>query len=275
EVYSTLLFHCGSAERFAVLLPMINHIEKIQTKDIEQVSDKEYINIKGDSVLVVRINEILSIQPEEDLEQMYLILPKHTSRNFGLLASRLEDIVQVSSNIDSDSISEDGLLGSCILDEQMVLFVDMHRIIDIVSPGSSALPEKVEEVRGKIKILHAEDTLIFRQIVRGYLESDGYEVVSANDGQEAYEMFQEDKYDLLLSDMEMPEMDGFGLIRAIRSGSFNNQVPAIALTTLARPEDREKGLRLGFDRYELKIDRSALLATVSDVLKTKQQGTAS
>jgi two-component system chemotaxis sensor kinase CheA len=85
-----------------------------------------------------------------------------------------------------------------------------------------------------------------------------------NDGMEALDLLLErpHDFDLVVSDIEMPRMDGFELVRRIRSEAVLRSLPVIAVTSLATPEHVERGLREGFDSYLIKIDKEQLVTTI-------------
>ena len=104
---------------------------------------------------------------------------------------------------------------------------------------------------------------------QGYLESEGYEVVLAENGRKAWEILQQQKIDMVISDIEMPVMNGIELVREIRASDKFRRMPVIALTSLTSQNQKEQGLRAGFDRYEFKLDRTRLLESVAAVLQEK------
>ena len=116
----------------------------------------------------------------------------------------------------------------------------------------------------------AEDSDFFRGRVRRYLEADGFVVITAVDGQEAYEFLEAnaDKVNLVLTDVEMPRMDGLGLARAIRADPRFNKLPIIALTSLASEENIARGMEAGVNEYQVKLDHDLLLEGIRNLLHT-------
>ena len=99
------------------------------------------------------------------------------------------------------------------------------------------------------RVLFAEDNDNLREVVSDYLEDKGYSVAAVKDGALAWEVFQENKYDLILLDVMMPNMDGFELCKLIRQ---KENVPILFLTARIKEEDQLRGYRLGADDYILK-----------------------
>jgi CheY-like chemotaxis protein len=99
------------------------------------------------------------------------------------------------------------------------------------------------------KILIAEDNAVNRELLRELLEMRGYDVSEACDGQEALVRIVETQPDVLLLDLGMPVLDGFGTIKAIRENPSLSSLPVLAVTAYAMRGDRERILDSGFDGY--------------------------
>jgi len=94
-------------------------------------------------------------------------------------------------------------------------------------------------------ILVADDSPSIRKFVSFSLTMQGYEVISACDGMEALEKLPNSKVDLVVTDLNMPNMDGFELIKAIRANPEYQELPIIILSSLSSSEDIEKGMVAG------------------------------
>ncbi len=124
------------------------------------------------------------------------------------------------------------------------------------------------------KILVAEDDLASRELIREILEARGYEVVEVGDGQEAVQKIAEKKPDLVLLDIQMPLLDGFGVLRQLRQDSRFACLPVVAVTSYAMGGDREKALAAGFDAYLTKpLNAAALKKQLEQLLGEKGGGT--
>jgi CheY-like chemotaxis protein len=129
------------------------------------------------------------------------------------------------------------------------------------------------EKRGKLKILLAEDTNFFRRHVTSYLRAQGYEVVAVVNGEEAFkrlELAAPSEFSLVLTDIEMPILDGFELARKIRSRKEFSGIPVIALTTRFRNSDIEKGKEVGFTAYLEKFNGDTLTQTMDQLFGLQQ-----
>ncbi|MFA8343898.1 MAG: chemotaxis protein CheW, partial [Rhodothermaceae bacterium] len=262
-----LLFKNGPSEQFAAALPLIRRIERIKVSDIEQIGDKEFVSVDGVSTRVLCLDKVLSVTPFEKNEEAFLLLPKHIKRPFGILASKLVDIEDTSFELNIESYMDDGLLGTAILNEHLTLFVDIYRLIELSEPDWFEERKKVSPPPGDPKsILLVEDSSFFRELIKGYLESDGYQIVTANNGQEGLDRANEYEIDLVVSDLDMPVMNGFEFITNLKTEEKFRDTKSIALTALDSERDKEKALDCGFDRYEIKMERERFLSVIAEML---------
>ena len=111
-----------------------------------------------------------------------------------------------------------------------------------------------------IKALIVEDNPVNRELLRELLEMRGYEVEEACDGVEALEMIERTRPNVLLLDLNIPRLDGFGVVRKVRENRTLEDLPVVAVTAYAMRGDREKALDAGFDGYLSKPINAVLLA---------------
>jgi len=126
----------------------------------------------------------------------------------------------------------------------------------------------MKEAAGGMKtILVADDKATSRELVRTVLEDSGYVVIEAGDGLETLRNARESKPDLILLDLHMPGLDGFGVVREIRLDSELASTPVVALTASAMQGDRERAMSAGFTGYMSKpISLRALRSEVERLL---------
>jgi CheY-like chemotaxis protein len=121
-----------------------------------------------------------------------------------------------------------------------------------------------------IKVLMAEDSVVNRELLRELLESQGCEVDEAKDGEEALEILAQRRPDIVLLDIGMPKLDGFGVIRKMREDPKLADLPVLAVTAYAMRGDREKGMEAGFDGYLSKpVDGRLLFAEMDRLLSER------
>jgi CheY-like chemotaxis protein len=119
-----------------------------------------------------------------------------------------------------------------------------------------------------LSIMFVDDDADSRYLLSLVLDECGAKVMTANSASEAFEMIKREKFDVIISDIGMPDEDGFSLIRKIRelSNEEGGNVPAIALTAYARAEDRVKALRSGFQMHVAKpVEPAELIAIVANL----------
>jgi two-component system chemotaxis sensor kinase CheA len=127
-----------------------------------------------------------------------------------------------------------------------------------------------QAVKKKKSLLVVEDSVTSRMLLKGILESAGYHVKTAVDGAEAYATLHEGEFDLAVSDVEMPRMNGFDLTARIRADKRLADLPVVLVTALESREQRERGMDAGANAYIVKsgFDQGNLLEVVQRLLPT-------
>jgi two-component system chemotaxis sensor kinase CheA len=121
------------------------------------------------------------------------------------------------------------------------------------------------------QLVLAEDSDFFRAQVKRYLESDGFTVIEAEDGEAAWKLLQEHgtSVQALVTDVEMPNLTGLELATRIRQDAQLGHLPILALTSLASEEDIAKGKAAGVDDYQIKLDQDSLLVSLRALLAAR------
>jgi two-component system chemotaxis sensor kinase CheA len=164
-----------------------------------------------------------------------------------------------------------GYLGASILgDGRIALLLDPATLARGPS-GRTQRPASLPEQPApeQTKVLVVEDSFTVRELQRSILEAAGYRVVTARSGREALRCLEDDAdIGLVLTDIEMPELDGIELVRAIRADERHTELPVVIVTTRAEEEDRQAGLEAGADAYMAKrsFDQQALLDTIGQLV---------
>jgi two-component system chemotaxis sensor kinase CheA len=128
-------------------------------------------------------------------------------------------------------------------------------------PALRAVPTPAPAAAAAKRVLVAEDSITSRMLLKGILESAGYVVKTAVDGLEAFTLLRSEPFDVLVSDVEMPRLNGFDLTARVRLDPALRELPVILVTALASREDRERGIEAGANAYLVKsnLDQSNLL----------------
>jgi two-component system chemotaxis sensor kinase CheA len=253
----------------------VERIEKIKRSDIEELGGKRVMKYRGGSLRLICVDDLAMVQPLADHDSLLVIVFNIAKRSVGLLAIGPIDALEVNADIDDTTLSQPGIMGSIIIDNQTTMLVNVHEMVQTLFPQWFETQEKFEidagEGRDTPTILIAEDSKFFRNQVKGYMSEVGYRVIEAEDGIEAWNKLYEhgDDISMLVTDIEMPNMNGFELTKKIRGNNRFSKLPIIALTTLASAEDVARGKAVGVDEYHIKLDKERLMVSVHDYIKRR------
>jgi two-component system chemotaxis sensor kinase CheA len=254
----------SSAVRAIVRTPM----------DLANVDGRDVMGIDGETVVVRNVSDLLGWGNTEETtprrDATCLVLEAGSD-----VAALAVDEVLAEREIVLRSLPERlvGLtlvLGTTQLEDGHIgLVLSPAACIRAASTRNTAPREALQAASdGGPTVLLAEDSLTTRELERGILELAGYTVLVAPDGAQAWQMLGEQDVDAVVSDVDMPRMDGVALCRAIRSSSSLADLPVILVTSLHSEEDRRRGLEAGANAYLPKsgFDRSELLEALERVL---------
>ncbi len=277
ERQSMLVFRCDINEHFAVPVSLVERIEKIRADDIEQIGGKRVMKYRGGSLPLFSIDQVAQVQPLTENESHLAIVFNLAGRELGLLATGPVDAVEMVMNVDGQTLRQPGIMGSMVIDGHTTLMVDIYELVQTLEPewfSEREAHRDTEEVQAAT-ILYAEDSAFFRSQVKRFMEEEGFTVIEAEDGVEAWRLLQEhaDEISLVATDIEMPNMDGFTFTETLRADERFANIPVIALTTLASEADQAKGKAVGIDDYQIKLDREKLIGSIHDLLQTTATGT--
>ncbi len=277
EVHRVLLFEFGLKELFALPLVQVRRIESIAMNQVEFIGDQAFITIDGVSTRIIRLDKFLNVSTCEQSPMMHLLLPKFVKEPVGILVSRIVDTESLSTHLQEASIEEPGILGTAIVRERLTLFLDIQylreRIFGRARALSTSQSREVDlvgspQVKATLDvvphILLVDDTPFFREVVRRYFERDGFVVTTAIDGNDGMRKLAEGDFDLVVSDIEMPNLDGWGFCQAARKAGY--KTPFMALTSLSKIENSARAIECGFDGFEEKLDHDRLINSVRKML---------
>jgi two-component system, chemotaxis family, sensor kinase CheA len=267
---SLLVFRSAEDEQFAAPLNLVERIEKIKSNDIEHVGGKRVMKYRGGSLPLFSIDEVAMVKPLTESDNLLVVVFNVSQREVGLLAMGPVDAQEVNLNIDGVTLRQDGIMGSAIINDNTTLLVDIYEIVRALNPQWFEEPKITQDEEGRAAtILFAEDSSFFRNQVKGSMEKEGFNVIEAEDGVIAWDLLEKhaDEISLVVTDIEMPNMDGFALSKKIKSSPVFSHLPVIALTTLAGEEDIARGKKVGIDDYQIKLDREKLMRSIHGFLQ--------
>ncbi len=269
---SILIFRGADEEQFAIPINHVERIEKIKISDIEEIGNKKVMKYRGGSLALFTIDQVSKVKPMAKKEDLLVIVVNIADKEVGIMAVGPVDAKEISVEIDDETLKQQGILGSAIIGDHTTLLVDVYGLMHSLNPEWFPDRKTVQTAEGKnATILYAEDSNFFRNQVKGFLKEEGYNVIGAEDGIVAWNLLLEhsEEVTLVVTDIEMPNLDGYGLSEKIRKDDRFADLPIIALTTMAGEEDIAKGEAVGIDDYQIKLDREKLMQSVHDYLHSK------
>ncbi|MEM1187798.1 MAG: chemotaxis protein CheW [Pseudomonadota bacterium] len=266
---SLLLVKSGERETFAIPLPLITRIEKIDRGRIEVSGRRRSMIYREGSLVLFTLDDVASVQPIADGDEAYVVVFSVNKREVGLLVSSLEDTVNVAVEFDRETFRQPGIFGSAIIRDRTTFLVDLLGVVEAAEPEwARRTPEALEHEDGQRTILVVEDSSFFREHLKSFLEEAGFAVITAEDGRDGLQQLDAklDEIDLVMTDIEMPNMDGFAFTEAIRASNKFRHLAVIAVTSLAGDVDKARGFRAGVNEYLIKLDKEEILTCLDRYL---------
>ena len=271
DTQSLLLFSNHEDEQFALPMSIVSRIERVRSDQIDSVGNQLVLQYRGASLPLLALEQQITAKPRTALERLFIVVFEINGKEIGLIAPILHDIRQITAVIDDVTLKQRGVMGSMVLDDKATRLLDIYELVKI-SHSDWLIPreekKKGEAIQKPHRILLAEDSKFFRNQVKKFLLEAGHEVVEAADGQIGWDTLiaDPDAIDLVVTDIQMPRMDGLELCQTIRGNAATKHLPVIALTSLAGEEDIKRGQDVGVDDYQVKMDREKLLRSVDELL---------
>ncbi|HXS05465.1 MAG TPA: chemotaxis protein CheW [Rhizomicrobium sp.] len=258
---SFLLFRAGGNELKAIPLELVSRIESLPAETIEHVGGRHVVQYRQHLMPLVPFD--IDHQWKTDGQQATLVFADN-GRCMGLAVDEVVDIVRDRMAIELSSVRS-GLLGSAVIAGKAVDVVDVGHFL------TQAFTDWFE-----ISAMHAatkrallvDDSPFFRNLVAPLLTSANWKVTTASDGAEALKLREQgQQFDVIISDIEMPNLDGLSLATAIRGDQRWSTVPLIALSSHAEQGDIDAGKSAGFDEYLAKSDQTRLPENLARALR--------
>jgi len=273
-ITESLFVACGN-ETFA--LPIENVVKTIRVNqgEIRTVEGKEVITIRGQILPLVRLNDVFNLSQRGIVEKklFLVVIVQSVEKRIGLMVDQLfgrQEIVR--KNLTGPLRNVRGISGATIIgDGRVILILDIPQIIENVESvmvKKVQIPSKLAPAQKRKTTLLIEDTLSTAMLEKNILESAGFSVVIARDGKEAIEKANQERFDLVITDVLMPRMDGFELTLQLKKDHLYKDVPIIIVTTRGSDADKHRGLEAGADAYILKSEFTpeGLLETIERLI---------
>ena len=265
ERTSLLVFRTGGKDLKAVPLALVARLEEIDLATVEQSHGKPVVQYRGRLMPLVTIDPSYTMAAEG--AQPVLVFSDR-ERSMGLVVDEIVDIVEEQLKIQL-AVNQPGLIGTAVVDGKATDLIDAgHFLTQAFGDWFGALDEETfgEEERAK-RVLLVDDSSFFLNLLTPLLSVAGYEVTSVESVDRALALREAGgAFDVIVSDIEMPGMNGFEFAEAVRSGGSWQETPMVALSSHATDKDFERGREVGFNDYVAKFDRDALLQTLAHTL---------
>ncbi len=249
---SILLFRAGSLAPKAVPLGLVARLEQVEASRLERVGGQIVTQYCGRLMPLVRFED----GPLSERAEHPVLVFTEGERSVGLLVDEILDVVHEHLVVEGGG-ARAGLLGTAVVQGAATEVVDT---VHWLSQAGEDWFHKPAAARAERRLLVVEDSAFFRNMLIPALSSAGYAVTAVNGAEEALALREAGQgFDAIVSDIEMPGMDGLAFVRRLRAGGAWSGLPTIALSGRVSPADVEAGLAAGFTHYMPKFDREALL----------------
>lgn len=276
SVIEALMIACGG-ECYAIPLTYVQETVKIRKEDISTVGGKEVMAVRGVTIPLVSLAGLLGLQAAPTLFE---------SGKVPAVVLKLRDqclACTIDACLDASEIVVKGMggqfrnvayvFGATILgDGSPALILNVPDIFaSAEGGGTSGIRRALEETQTARllgSILVVDDSITTRTMERSILIAHGYQVEIAVCGEDALEKVAQNRFDLVISDVEMPGINGFELTKRLRGLDEYRQVPIIIVSSLSRDEDKRKAIEAGAQAYIVKgnFEQGTLLDTVEALI---------
>ena len=257
SVIRALLVEIGG-EPFAFPLTRIDHILFCKADEIRTVEGRQYFDRDGVSIGLVMAAQILEAPAAPPADPIPVVVISDRGQQFGMIVDSflgerdlevrpLDPRLGKVPDVNSASLLENG-------DPVLIVDVeDLVRSIDNVLMGrrlSRVEFERIaEQARKRKRILVVDDSITVRELERQLLQARGFAVDVAVDGMDGWNAIRGTHYDLVVTDVDMPRMDGIGLVSLLKADPARRETPVVIVSYKDREEDRLRGLDAGANRY--------------------------
>ncbi|WP_076072538.1 hybrid sensor histidine kinase/response regulator [Sphingomonas montana] len=266
-----LLVDCAGAT-YAVPVAAVQRVLQLDPAAVMRDGDGQVAVLDGTAVPVVALSAVLGVALAEDAGGMLSMLWLRSG-----IALVVDALLAVRSLVVGDpgtiAVDVPWVAGTVLLDDGAVALVLGADVVAMRARGQARGQAVVPATRVAARqrtILVVDDSITTRTLERGILEAAGYAVRLAVDGLAGLERLraEADEIDLVVADVEMPRMDGFGLLAAVRNDPALKRIPVVMMTSRNSPDDIERGLDLGANAYVTKqeFEQGTLLSIIGQLI---------
>ncbi|MPY70403.1 MAG: response regulator [Alphaproteobacteria bacterium] len=260
-----LVFRAGGDEPKAVPLALVARLEEIDRTTIEESNGTPVVQYRGQLMPLIAVDPAFRLEEEG---RQHVVVFQDSDRSMGVMVDAIVDIVEDRLKVEIESARE-GVLGTAVIAGKATDVIDTaHYLRRAFGDWFQKAPRPSSN--GGVsanRVLLVDDSPFFRNLLTPLLSVAGYEVTAVQGGEAALGLRESGHdFDVIISDIEMPGMNGFDLARAIKQDGAWKDTPIVALSSYASKADLEKGRAVGFDDYVVKLDREALLQSLTQSL---------
>ncbi|HZT24811.1 MAG TPA: chemotaxis protein CheW [Pseudolabrys sp.] len=257
---SLLVFRAGSSQPKAVPLALITRLEEIDARKIELSNGRHMIQYRGQLMPLVTLSDSVRVKAEG---AQPLLVFSDGSRSMALVVDDIVDIVEDHLDIQVGS-DNPGVLGSAVIKGQATEIIDVGHFLPLAFADWFRRKESAQAVHPRTVLL-VDDSPFFRNMLVPVLQAAGYQVSACGSGAEALALLREDgQFDVVITDIEMPDMDGFAFAEALHADPRYPDLPVIGLSSIVSMEAVERGRKAGFHDFVAKFDRQGLIAALKE-----------
>ncbi len=273
-IIRALLIEVGN-QTFAIPTTTLEETIKVENDKIQTTKGREAIQLRGQFIPLVSLAKILGLrESKSDNGKLSIAIINTGGHRVGF---KIEEFIFeqqiVIKTLGNHLKKVSNIAGTTILGAGEVVLI-LH-IPDLVSSargiaGLRTWGRKIEEKKDKeIAILVVEDSLTTRELEKNIFEAAGYQVDLAINGAEALSIIQQKEFDLIVTDIQMPVMDGFELTKSIKENEALKDIPVVILTSLENDEEKQRGIEVGADAYIVKstFDQTSLLNIIERLIE--------
>jgi two-component system, chemotaxis family, sensor kinase CheA len=259
QLTSLLVFRAGSAQPKAVPLGLVTRLEEIATDKIELSNGRHMVQYRDQLMPLV---QMAGVSVQTSGAQPILVFADE-GRSMGLVVDEIIDIVEEKLTIEVAG-QQDGILGSAVIKGQATEVIDVGHFLPMAFADWFSRREMRPSASAQ-SVLLVDDSAFFRNMLAPVLKAAGYRVRVAPNAREGLTALRSGQlFDVVLTDIEMPDMNGFEFAETIRADQHLSSMPIIALSSMVSPAAIERGRQAGFHDYVAKFDRPGLIAALKE-----------
>jgi two-component system chemotaxis sensor kinase CheA len=257
---------------FIIPAASVERVVRVAGTDIRTVGNRETIMLGGQTISLARLSDVLEIsRPKAEFVDSIqaVVLGTGLDRIAFRVDAVLEEQEVLVKGLGPQLARVRNIVGASVLGTGQV--VPVLNVTDLLKSAKKTVGPHVApaaEETTKQSILVVEDSITSRVLLKNILEAAGYNVTTAVDGVDAYATLKREAFDLIVSDVEMPRMDGFDLTAKVRADKQLEALPVVLVTALGSREHRERGIDVGANAYIVKssFDQSNLLEVIGRLI---------